>query len=199
MPAKYDPGASGGIEGRIGKLEEGKHQGGAWTRQERIKRANSQRASLFLSYSLLPLFFSLLSSPPLPRPFCRFSLRTSHPVRFSSFHLYMDFFSRTRLFFPLFVEWLAQTCCTRALLISPYSISVFFLYLFFLPLRECYNSVVLMSRLFLRSLLPVVIKVLVLLRFSLKLFLITASCFSPKFACVNITVIFSHTSLRGDV
>jgi len=29
MPTKYDPGGRGEIEGRIGKPEEGKHQGGA--------------------------------------------------------------------------------------------------------------------------------------------------------------------------
>lgn len=33
----------------MGKLEEGKHQGGAWTQGGGIKRANSIHASLFLS------------------------------------------------------------------------------------------------------------------------------------------------------
>lgn len=91
-----------------------------------IKRANSQRASLFLP---LTASFFLLSF--LPFPFCRLPLRTSHPIRFSSFHFYMDFFSRARPFFLSFVESLAQTCCPPHFSSLSQPLSFFSLYFFF--------------------------------------------------------------------
>lgn len=129
MPTKCDPGGTGEIEGRIGKPR----------RRENIRaelehgRRNKTR-KLATSASLspsLPSFFLLSFLPSLSR---RLPLRTSHPIRFSSFHFYMDFFSRTRPFFLSFVESLAQTCCTSPPHFSSLSQSPsFFSFYFFFP------------------------------------------------------------------
>lgn len=73
----------GGVGGQIGKLGEGKHQGGAWItgRRNKTRKLNTR---LSLSLSFLPFH----------------STEANHPIRFSSFHLYIDFLP-SRPFFSL--------------------------------------------------------------------------------------------------
>lgn len=134
MPTKYDRYQRFRRNRRADReAGEGKTSGRSLNTRREGRRNKTRKLETSTSLSLLfflPLFFR--PSPPFPFLLRRLSLRTSHPIQFSSFHLYMDFLASRGPFFLSFVERLAQTCCTSPPHFFPLSISPSFSFLVFL-------------------------------------------------------------------